>query len=162
MKRLILFGALLLLPVVVLAACGGDDGGEGPAAAAPENASSSDQVTVELAEQNNSGESGIATLTATGASTRVVLEMKNPTTDSQPAHIHRGSCENLDADPLHGLLNVIQGRSETVVNLPLSELTAGGLALNVHQSNAKLDTYVACGNLPGETADVASSDDGGY
>jgi Cu/Zn superoxide dismutase len=162
MKRFILFGALLLLPVVVLAACGGDDGGEGPAAAAPENASSSDQVTVELAEQNNSGESGIATLTATGASTRVVLEMKNPTTDSQPAHIHRGSCENLDADPLHGLLNVIQGRSETVVNVPLSELTAGGLALNVHQSNAKLDTYVACGNLPGDTADVTSSDDGGY
>jgi hypothetical protein len=162
MKRLILFGALLLLPVVVLAACGGDDGGEGPAAAAPESASSSNEVTVELAEQNNSGESGIATLTATGASTRVVLEMKNPTTDSQPAHIHRGSCENLDADPLHGLLNVIQGRSETVVNVPLSELTAGGLALNVHQSNAKLDTYVACGNLPGDTADVASSDDGGY
>jgi hypothetical protein len=162
MKRLILFGVLLLLPVVVLAACGGDDGGEGTAAAAPENASSSNQVMVELAEQNNSGESGIATLTATGATTRVVLEMKNPTTDSQPAHVHRGSCENLDADPLYGLLNVMQGRSETVVNVPLSELTAGGLALNVHHSNAKLDTYVACGNLPGDTADVASSDDGGY
>ena len=160
MKRLILFGALLLLPILVLAACGGDDGGD--AAAAPESASSSNEVTVQLAEQNNSGESGTATLTAAGASTRVVLEMKNPTTDSQPAHIHRGSCEDLDADPLHGLLNVIQGRSETVVNAPLSELTAGGLALNVHQSNAKLDTYVACGNLPGDTADVASSDDGGY
>jgi hypothetical protein len=162
MKRLILLGALVLLPVVVLAACGGDDGGDGAAGAAPESASSSNEVVVELAEQNNSGESGTATLTATGAKTRVVLEMKNPTTDSQPAHIHRGSCENLDADPLHGLLNVRQGRSETVVNVPLSELTTGGLALNVHQSNASLDTYVACGNLPGDTGDITSSDDGGY
>jgi hypothetical protein len=30
---------------------------------------------------------------------------------------------------------VIEGRSETVVNRPLSELTAGGLAINIHQSN---------------------------
>jgi hypothetical protein len=162
MKRSILLGAVLLLPVLLLAACGGAGGGQGGAAAAPESASSSGEVVVQLAEQNNSGESGTATLTATGASTRVVLALKNPTTDSQPAHIHRGSCENLDADPLYGLLNVMQGRSETVVNVPLSELTAGGLAINVHQSDAKLNRYVACGNLPGNTTVITSSDDGGY
>jgi hypothetical protein len=162
MRRSILLGAVLLLPVLLLAACGGDGGGQGAAAAAPESASPSGQVVVDLAEQNNSGESGTATLTATGASTRVVLELKNPTTDSQPAHIHRGSCESIDADPLHGLLNVMQGRSETVVDVPLSELTAGGLAINVHQSNANLNRYVACGNLPGDTADITSSDDAGY
>ena len=33
-------------------------------------------------------------------------------------------------------------------NVPLSELTAGGLAINVHQSNADLDTWVACGTSP--------------
>ena len=155
-----LAAVLLLLPVFVLAACGGKGDGQGAAAGTP--ASSSNEVIVELAEQNSSGESGTATLTATGASTRVVLELKNPTTDSQPAHIHRGTCENLDSDPLYGLLNVMQGRSETVVNVPLSELTTGGLALNVHQSNANLDEYVACGNLPGGDADITPVDDGGY
>lgn len=163
LKRWIPLGAvLLLLPVFVLAACGGDGDGQGAAAGAPASASSSNKVIVELAEQNSSGESGTATLTATGASTRVVLELKNPTTDSQPAHIHRGTCENLDSDPLYGLLNVMEGRSETVVKVPLSELTTGGLALNVHQSNAKLNEYVACGNLPGGDADITPVDDGGY
>jgi hypothetical protein len=161
LKRWIPLGAvLLLLPVFVLAACGGDSDGQGAAAGTP--ATASNEVIVKLAEQNSSGESGTATLTATGASTRVVLELKNPTTDSQPAHIHRGTCENLDPDPLYGLVNVIQGRSETVVNVPLSELTTGGLALNVHQSNAKLNEYVACGNLPGGDADITPVDDGGY
>ena len=163
LKRWIPLGAvLLLLPVFVLAACGGNGDGQGAAAGTAASASSSNEVIVELAEQNSSGESGTATLTATGASTRVVLELKNPTTDSQPAHIHRGTCENLDPDPLYGLLNVMQGRSETVVNVPLSELTTGGLALNVHQSNAKLKEYVACGNLPGGDADITPIDDGGY
>jgi hypothetical protein len=163
LKRWIPLGAvLLLLSVFVLAACGGNGDGQGAGGGTPASASSSNEVIVELAEQNGSGESGTATLTATGASTRVVLELKNPTTDSQPAHIHRGTCETLDPDPLHGLVNVIQGRSETEVNVPLSELTAGGLALNVHQSNAKLDEYVACGNLPGGDADVTPVDNGGY
>lgn len=154
---------LLLLPVLFLAACGGnsDSDSEGAAVGA---AASSDNVIVELAELNGSGESGTATLTAMGDRTRVVLELRNPTTDSQPAHVHEGSCgPGLNAQPLHGLLNVIQGRSETTVNVPLSELTAGGLAINVHQSNANLDRYVACGNLPGGTEDsTSSSDDSGF
>ena len=159
MRRRLLFGAILLLPAL-LAACGGGYGSddEGGAAAATSN----DHVTVDLAEQNGSGESGTATLTAMGNRTRVVLELRNPTAGSQPAHIHKGSCgAALDPQPLHGLLNVKKGRSETVVNVPLSELTAGGLAINVHQSNADLNTWVACGNLPGETDD-ASTSGGGY
>ena len=161
MRRWLLLGALLLLSVLSLAACGGNSNSDSEAAVAA--AASSDEVIVELADENGSGESGTATLTATGDQTRVVLELQNPTTDSQPAHIHEGSCgPALNPQPLHGLLNVMQGRSETIVNVPLSELTAGGHAINVHQSNANLDKYVACGNLPGATDDTASpSDDGG-
>jgi hypothetical protein len=170
LRRWILVGALLLLPLFALAACGGgDDGGDGGAGgaagapSAPNGAASGDEVMIDLAEQNGSGESGTATLTAMGDQTRVVLELRNPTTDSQPAHIHEGSCgPALDPEPLHGLLNAMQGRSETVVNVPLSELTAGGLAINVHQSNAELETWVACGNLPGGGDNTGSSDDGGF
>src|SRR5688572_8978245 len=149
LKRWLLVGVLLLVPLLALAACGGGSNGDGEGAS-PNSASSSGEVMVELAEEDGSGESGTATLTAMGDQTRVVLELRNPTTDSQPAHIHKGSCgPALDPEPLHGLLNVMQGRSETVVNVPLSELTAGELAINIHQSDAELETYVACGNLPG-------------
>jgi hypothetical protein len=157
MRRWLLLVAVLL-PMLLLAACGGNSDSEGVAAAA----ASSDEVIVDLDEVNGSGESGTATLTAVGDRTRVVLELRDPTTDSQPAHIHEGSCgPTLNAQPLHGLLNVMQARSETTVNVPLSEVTAGGLAINVHQSDAALDTYVACGNLPGGTDDSTSPSDSG-
>jgi hypothetical protein len=161
LRRWLLLGALLL-PVLFLAACGGSSNSDSEAAAAGV-AASTGKVMVDLAEENGSGESGTAALTAMGDQTRVVLELRNPTTDSQPAHIHEGTCgPGLNATPLHGLLNVKQGRSETIVNVPLSELTAGGLAINVHQSDANIDSYVACGNLPGGTDDSTStSDDGG-
>jgi Cu/Zn superoxide dismutase len=162
MQRRFLLGPLLLLSVLALAACGGGGNG-GEAEAAEDGAMSNDEVMVELAEENGSGESGTATLTAMGDQTRVVLELQNTTTSSQPAHIHEGNCgPSLDPAPLHGLQNVIDGRSDTVVDRPLSELTAGGLAINIHQSNDDLETFVACGNLPGGAADAGSSDDGGF
>jgi hypothetical protein len=160
-RHWLLGGALLLVPLLVFAACGGGD--DGAMDANPSGATADDVVTVELAEQDGSGESGTATLTAMGGETRVVLELTNPTTDSQPAHIHEGSCgPALNPEPLHGLLNVAQGRSETVVKRPLSELTAGGLAINVHESNDALDVYVACGNLPGGTGTTATTGEDGY
>ena len=53
-----------------------------------------------------------------------------------------------------------QGRSETTVNAPVSELTAGGLAINVHHSDSAFERFVACGNLPGEADDASGG--GGY
>jgi hypothetical protein len=166
LSRWILVGAFLLMPVLTLAACGGGGGGDGDgegAADVPNGAAASNTVMVELAEVDGSGESGTATLTAMGDQTRVVVEVRNPTSDSQPVHIHEGSCgPSLNPEPLHGLPNVIQGRSETVVDRPLSELTAGGLAINVHDSDADLETYVACGNLPGGTDGTANTGSDGY
>jgi hypothetical protein len=158
-KITVFIAAAPLAIVLFLAACGGNSDSE---AAAAGGAASSEKVIVDLAELDGSGESGTATLTAMDDRTKVVLELQDPTTGSQPAHIHEGSCgPELNPQPLHGLLNVTQGRSETIVNAPLSELTAGGLAINVHQSNANLDRYVACGNLPGGTDEDAASSDGG-
>ena len=68
--------ALILAALAFLSGCG----------------SGSDEVVVDLEEQNGSGESGTATLTTDGEKTKVVIALDNPSTVPQPAHIHEGSC----------------------------------------------------------------------
>jgi hypothetical protein len=131
MKRLLLVvGALLFLlnvPVVFAA----------------------DSVTVNLSSENNSGESGTATLTAMGNQTQVVVKLSGAPATAQPAHIHEGQCgPTLNPVPKFPLADVTNGASTTTVNAKLADLTTGGFAINVHKSAADLTTYVACGNIP--------------
>src|SRR5262245_52062788 len=109
-------------------------------------------VTVKLGEQNNSGETGTATLTAEGSSTKVELNVKGGAKGvAQPAHIHEGSCAKLDPKPKYGLSNVTDGKSSTTVPVSLETLTKGELAINVHKSAEDLKTYVACGDIKGQS-----------
>ena len=105
-------------------------------------------VTVPIHAQNKSGESGSAKLTPEGDQTKVEISLKGATkAGSQPAHIHDGSCKQLDPKPKYGLSNVENGKSSTTVPVKLDELTSGKLAINVHKSAADLKTYVACGDI---------------
>jgi hypothetical protein len=109
-----------------------------------------DQVTVEMSAQNGSGESGTATLTADGDSaTTVVIELANGAAEPQPAHIHAGTCADLDPNPAFGLSNVVDGRSETTVNAPLADLQGKAYAVNVHKSATEAEIYVSCGEIGG-------------
>jgi hypothetical protein len=147
---------------LALAGCGGNESpGDDTAGAG----SGDGPVTIQLDEQNGSGQTGEATFTAAGpAETHVVVEVTNPPAESQPIHVHKGSCAEIDPEPLYGLPNLMDGRTETTISAPLDELTAGGLALNAHRSDEQLDLYVACGNLPGSVSGVTdtSGDDDGY
>ena len=105
----------------------------------------SSPVTVQLGEQNKSGETGTATITPQGTKTQVVLQMKGAPADAQPAHIHDGTCASLDAKPRIPLQNVTSGKSTTTLNMPMSEVMKG--AINVHKSTSDIKTYVACGDL---------------
>lgn len=107
-------------------------------------------VTVELQEQNDSGKSGQATLTPDGQQTRVALELENPPSTPQPVHIHEGTCEELNPVPEFPLENLTDGTSETVVDVPLSDLQEGEFAINAHASPDDLETYVACGDITSE------------
>jgi hypothetical protein len=127
----------MLVAVAALAGCGGDDEGSG-------------EVTVVLNEFESSGQTATATLTAEGEQTRVSIEVEDePVSDSQPAHIHEGTCDNLTAEPAFGLPNVVDGSSETTVDVSLDTLTAGTYAINMHMSDADLATYTSCGNIEG-------------
>jgi hypothetical protein len=104
-------------------------------------------VTVKLGEQNKSGETGTATITSQGGKTQVMVEMSGAPAEAQPAHIHAGSCAKLDPKPRIPLQNFVNGKSTTVLDMPMEKVVGGGGAINVHKSATDLKTYVACGDL---------------
>ena len=127
---------LAFAATLVLAGCGGDDD------------EFSGDVAVPLVTQNDSGQDGEATLSEVDSdTTRVVLEVSNPPGDPQPAHIHRGSCENLDPQPAYPLEDVVDGKSTTEVNVAIEDLVDKGFAVNVHNSADEAQVYVACGDI---------------
>ena len=127
---------LVFAATLVLAGCGGDDD------------EFSGDVGVPLVAQNDSGQDGEATLSEVDSeTTRVVLEVENPSVEAQPAHIHRGSCENLDPQPAYGLENVVDGKSTTEVNVAIDDLVDKGFAINVHKSAEEAEVYVSCGDI---------------
>lgn len=133
----------VLLGAFALAGCGGDDD-DGDAAGG--------EVTVDLAESMSSGQTGTATLTAAGEQTDVSIEIDgDPVSDSQPAHIHEGTCDggDLNPAPAFGLPNVAGGVSDATVDVSLDALTGGTYAINLHMSDTDLETYTSCGNIEG-------------
>ena len=109
-----------------------------------------DMVTVRLDAQNNSGQTGSATLFPEGEKTRVVIELLNaPAGIAQPAHIHPGRCDNLDKAPKWPLEAVKNGRSVTVVPASIDAILKDRTAINVHKSASEIQIYVSCGNLIG-------------
>lgn len=131
--------------VLGLSGCGGDE--EEPAVSTEATPAEQEAVTVELQEQNDSGQSGQATLTPEGEQTRVVLDLENPPSVPQPVHIHEGTCDELDPTPRYPLENLSDGTSETVVDVPLSDLQGADFAINAHASEEDAGTYVACGGV---------------
>jgi hypothetical protein len=146
--------AIVVLAILAFSAagCGGESGDEGLAAG-------DGSVTVQLAAQNGSGESGTATLTAEGEMTRVEVDVSNGTSAPQPAHIHEGSCADLDPTPKYPLQNVVDGMSTSTVDASLDKLKSEAYAINVHKSESDLQTYVSCGDIGGSGGE--SKDRGG-
>lgn len=136
------------MTIALLAGCGSD---------------SAEEATVSLAEQNGSGQSGDVVLSRVDDSTtRVEISVSNPGSEPQPAHIHKGSCEDLDPNPAYGLENVVDGSSSSEVEVSLEELQEGAYAVNVHKSGAEVEVYVACGDIGSGAAGTETGSDDGY
>ena len=159
---------LLLLAVALIAAgCGSDedeDAAQDAATALTDTAAAEEtledvmteaeealedvEVTLDLQEQNDSGITGTATLSPTSDSElEVELELDGSEGGPHPAHIHKGSCADLDPDPAFPLEDVVDGRSETTVEVDIAELTADEYAINVHESPENAANYVACADV---------------
>jgi len=130
--RLALVGAM----IGAVTGCGSDSNDD--------QAGAEQALTVQLVAQNGSGQSGAATFTPIDdGRTRIVLELTNPPTEEQPAHVHSGSCDDL-GDPVVALTNVVDGSSETEADTSLGELAQGNLVVHAHKSEVEYDVSVAC------------------
>lgn len=159
---------LLLLAVALIAAgCGGDeeqDAAQDATAALTDTAGAAEtledavteaeealedvEITLDLDEQNDSGITGTATLSPTSdGQVDVEIELDGSDGGPHPAHIHRGSCADLDPNPAFPLEDVVDGRSKTTVEVDVADLTADEYAINVHESPENVATYVACGDV---------------
>ena len=132
---------LTWLPMVLLlavgVACGNEagSGGTGP-------------VEISLAELNGSGQSGTATLTASGVGAKVVLSLGEGSMKSEKVHNHSGQCGADLGGVANGLTDFTDGNSESILaDVSLESLLTGGFAINAHKAgNPKV--YTACGNIP--------------
>ncbi len=108
----------------------------------------SGEMTVPLAMENKSGESGTATLKETTGQVTVTIALTGyPADIAQPAHIHVGSCPGVGAVK-YPLTSVVNGKSTTVLPVTLAALKAQlPLAINVHKSKEEITNYTACGAL---------------
>ncbi len=121
-----------------------------------------DDVTVHrLNEQNNSGQSGTVTFTSidNGNSVMVEINLSGGSEVPQPAHIHTGSCDNLDPKPFFPLNSVVNGKSVTIITEAdvdnLDYDLYNQFSVNVHKSAAEASVYVACGEIvPGGNVNV--------
>lgn len=106
-------------------------------------------TTIKLDAQSDSGQNGTAILTPlAGGKTEITIKVANPPSAiAQPAHVHEGTCANLNKAPKYPLTSVINGTSTTVVNVDLETMMKTPHAINVHKSGPEAAIYVACGNI---------------
>src|SRR5215213_2927598 len=117
-------------------------------------------VTIDLNELNDSGISGTATLTDNGDGTTTVEIQVDGATGGHPAHIHEGTCDDLNPNPQYPLASVDEnGLSETDVEVSLDDLLASPYAVNLHESDTNLGVYVACGEIVAADDSADSGDD---
>jgi LPXTG-motif cell wall-anchored protein len=111
-------------------------------------AAQSQTLTLTMNAQNNSGISGTATFTDLGnGKTRVMMQVSGAGPGPEPAHIHPGSCAQLDPTPAFTLTSVTNGTSTTDVDSTLEELVNGHYAIHMHKSPDELTVYVACADI---------------
>jgi hypothetical protein len=136
---------LALLSVAFATGCGGS-GDEGETAA---------PVVVELTELGESGLTGTATLTPNGDRTTISIEINGGTASAKSARISTGSSCVFGGQPLADLNDVVAGRSETTVDMPLSSLADGQHTVGVQaEKTATPDDPATCGVIPAAESDT--------
>lgn len=110
-------------------------------------AASADPAAVKfnLYAQNRPGETGTVTLEQIPGGVTIVVMMAGGQNGTQPIHIHTGTCAKLNPVPTYALTDIVHGSSTTTIpGITLSDLLKGKYVIDVHESSANIDKYVAC------------------
>lgn len=104
--------------------------------------------SIVLNEQGGSGQSGLATFEVKNDVIAVRIRLVGFVPDvTQPAHIHKGTCEEVGEDIFY-ITPVVNGQTDTNIISDWDELAASfPLVLNVHKSEAEKDIYTSCGQV---------------
>lgn len=113
------------------------------------NEISGKSLDINMGAMNGSKQDGSARVVDKGNGVEVTVKVANePKGASEPSHIHKGTCKNLDPAPYKPLKNVVDGNATSMVSgLTVADLKKGKYAINVHKSATDLKTYVSCGDL---------------
>jgi hypothetical protein len=130
------------------------------------------QLSVTMHAQNNSGQSGYATLTDLGAQTHVLIVIhKSDVPEEQPVHFHPGRCGEIggkfiptgglglpNIGPIDRMDKVATAENpapasdggivwtQATLDVKFKDVTGGDFVLNVHDSR-DFALYVSCGNI---------------
>lgn len=115
------------------------------------------RITIEFTELNDSGVTGTATLFASGDETIVELDLEG-TGEDHPAHIHEGTCDDIEPEPEYNLENVgEEGASTSLVDAPLDELIDGDYVIDLHLAANQLGTLIVCAEIEGQPTNASGT-----
>lgn len=110
-------------------------------------------LEIELLERNESGISGLVTITSSNPETRIEIEVRGAVADYLP-YLHLGTCDEYAAGGSIPLAVTQPGEPvSTTVDLPIEELAAGTYVVDLHIARGSLEslmdpsTSVACGAI---------------
>lgn len=159
-RAVALAAVVLVVGSVTLAGCDDDEGTDEPdvvETGATEDTTGMTETTegieaapleLQLSEQNGSGVSGVVTLvpTSDGQVLVTIALAGDDGSAPRPAHIHDGTCAALGG-VAYPLENAVDGSSETAIASDVPSLLAGPYAVNLHESEAAIDNYIACADI---------------
>ena len=115
--------------------------------------------TFKLTALNGSGQDGTVTLTEQGDKTLVSVKVTAGAAGvAQPVHIHGGQCGAALGGVDFPLTNVVDGKSETVLNAKRSDILSKDRAVNLHKSAQEASVYTSCGAISRAGATMAGDD----
>ncbi len=146
---------LLLVAILALGLSGvalADDHGSGWGDSGGSGNGGHEAAHAHLQALGGSGVTGKAELHAQGDATHVVIHLEGGFEQDveMPAHLHEGTLDEYDPKPKYPLENVVDGTSESTVEVSLEEILSEDFIVAVHESEENIANVVAAGQV--ETA----------
>lgn len=157
-RPLLMLGSLVLAMHLMLLGSAAAQDAESSPEASPAATPADDAIRLEIPfeERNDSGVSGTATLFINGEETIVEIELEGAG-ESHPAHVHEGTCDEMNPESAWDLENVEDGTSTSVIDVPLSDLLNGEYVIDLHLAPNQLGLLIGCATIEGTPSNAGGT-----